>query len=328
MEKFYLNRELKNATKFGYKGKSYELKSPRDIGSILVSLGEANAVYEFINANDNNQIIIGEEYFESYDKVLFEAFYLNDILSKATKFGYKGKIYNICNEKDIICILIDIGGIELSKKFIYDYDNKNSNIIIGEEYFECNSVVDNSMKKDTNCSNFENKKKDEKDEESDDAFGLLSAIAFAIGAMSTSLVGVEYWLGYPFSLSKTSTAYPSLSTLATTCAPTASAFSGVEEPVGVIIFDNNKTLDKPNTNKLEMDAQKVYDQFLRLKKKPDVRREELKYKKQIIEEIRQIAPEEDLMKWLDELQNYLVAKEENEKENLIVFDNYCKKIRR
>ena len=325
MEKFYLNKELKNATKFGYKGKSYELRNPRDIGSILVNLGEPSAIYEFINANDNNQIIIGEEYFESYDETLSEAFYLNDILSKTTKFGYKGKIYNICNEKDIICILIDIGGIELSKKFIYDYDNKNSNIIIGKEYFECNSAVESNTKEDTNCSS---KKENKKDEESNDVFGLLGSIAFACGIMGTSLVGVEYWLGSPFSLSKTSTAYPSLSTLATTCAPTASAFSGVEEPIGVVIFDNNKTLDKPNTSKIEMDAQKVYDQFLKLKKKPDASKEELKYKKQIIEEIRQIAPEDDLMKWLDELQNYLAAKEKNEKENLKIFDNYCKKIRR
>ena len=246
-------------------------------------------------------------------------------MSKTTKFGYKGKIYNICNEKDIICILIDIGGIELSKKFIYDYDNKNSNIIIGKEYFECNSAVESNTKEDTNCSS---KKENKKDEESNDVFGLLGSIAFACGAMGTSLVGVEYWLGSPFSLSKTSTAYPSLSTLATTCAPTASAFSGVEEPIGVVIFDNNKTLDKPNTSKIEMDAQKVYDQFLKLKKKPDASKEELKYKKQIIEEIRQIAPEGDLMKWLDELQNYLAAKEKNEKENLKIFDNYCKKIRR
>ena len=66
--KFYLDKELKNATKFGYKGKVYELKSPRDIGEILISLGETSAIYKFMEANDNNQVVVGKNYFNKEEK--------------------------------------------------------------------------------------------------------------------------------------------------------------------------------------------------------------------------------------------------------------------
>lgn len=66
--KFYLDKELGNATKFGYKGKIYELKSQKDIGEILIGLGETSAIYQFMEANDNNQVVIGEEYFNNEEK--------------------------------------------------------------------------------------------------------------------------------------------------------------------------------------------------------------------------------------------------------------------
>ena len=66
--KFYLDKELGNATKFGYKGKTYELKSQKDIGEILIGLGETSAIYQFMEANDNNQVVIGEEYFNNEEK--------------------------------------------------------------------------------------------------------------------------------------------------------------------------------------------------------------------------------------------------------------------
>ena len=66
--KFYLDKELGNATKFGYKGKIYELKSQKDIGKILIGLGETSAIYQFMEANDNNQVVIGEEYFNNEEK--------------------------------------------------------------------------------------------------------------------------------------------------------------------------------------------------------------------------------------------------------------------
>ena len=66
--KFYLDKELRNATKFGYKGKIYELKSPKDIGEILISLGETSAIYKFMEANDNKQVVIGESYFKKEEK--------------------------------------------------------------------------------------------------------------------------------------------------------------------------------------------------------------------------------------------------------------------
>ena len=66
--KFYLDKELRNATKFGYKGKIYELKSPKDIGEILISLGETSAIYRFMEANDNNRVVIGESHFKKEEK--------------------------------------------------------------------------------------------------------------------------------------------------------------------------------------------------------------------------------------------------------------------
>ena len=66
--KFYLDKELRNATKFGYKGKIYELKSPKDIGEILIGLGETSAIYKFMEANDNKQVVIGESYFKKEEK--------------------------------------------------------------------------------------------------------------------------------------------------------------------------------------------------------------------------------------------------------------------
>ena len=66
--KFYLDKELRNATKFGYKGQTYELKSPKDIGEILIGLGETSAIYKFMEANDNNQVVIGKEHFKQEEK--------------------------------------------------------------------------------------------------------------------------------------------------------------------------------------------------------------------------------------------------------------------
>ena len=66
--KFYLDKDLRNATKFGYKGQTYELKSPKDIGKILIGLGETSAIYKFMEANDNNQVVIGEKYFKKEEK--------------------------------------------------------------------------------------------------------------------------------------------------------------------------------------------------------------------------------------------------------------------
>lgn len=66
--KFYLDKELKYATKFGYKGKTYELKNPRDIGTILIGLGETSAIYKFMEDNDNNRVVIGEKYFKQEEK--------------------------------------------------------------------------------------------------------------------------------------------------------------------------------------------------------------------------------------------------------------------
>ncbi len=90
--KFYLDKELRNATKFGYKGKTYELKSPKDIGEILIGLGETSAIYKFMEANDNKQVVIGEEYFkkEKDSKISNMKVYKNNI--KNAKKNLKLKI--------------------------------------------------------------------------------------------------------------------------------------------------------------------------------------------------------------------------------------------
>lgn len=91
--KFYLDKELKYATKFGYKGKTYELKNPRDIGTILIGLGETSAIYRFMEDNDNNRVVIGEKYFkqeEQESKIANMKVYKNNI--KNAKKNLKLKI--------------------------------------------------------------------------------------------------------------------------------------------------------------------------------------------------------------------------------------------